>query len=174
MGMAVEPIEDAQNGNEDGSGDGAGTGTGAMVETRGETQDGNGVGSEDGNVSSSGDGNGDEDGNGNGNDDRLEEGGREAKKRKKPHNTCRRHVRKGGDLSAKRGKCRQERIGLVAANPDNLENDKEAGGEAQGTQALSKKRTSRESVYPLWRLMSGFHKKYHRSPLGRINASGIE
>ena len=95
-------------------------------------------------------------------------------KRKKPHNTCRRHVRKGGDLSAKRGKCRQERIGPVAANPDNLENDKEAGGEAQGTQALSKKRTSRESVYPLRRLMSGFHKKYHRSPLGRINASGIE
>ena len=28
---------------------------------------------------------------------------------------------------------RQERVGSVAANPDNLENSKEAEGEAQGT-----------------------------------------
>ena len=32
------------------------------------------------------------------------------------------------------------------ANPDNLENRKEAGGEAQGTQGLSKKCTIRERV----------------------------
>ena len=59
---------------------------------------GNGNGSED----SSGDGNGDEN-NGNGNEDRIGEGGREAKKRKKPQNSCKRHVGNGGDLSG-RGK----------------------------------------------------------------------
>ena len=81
-----------------------------------------------------------------------------AKKRKKPHKTCRRHVvshvqcngcqpekklnyktcrrhvGKGGDLSGKRKKRRKERVGLVAANLDNLEDKKEAGGGAQGTQ----------------------------------------
>ena len=36
-------------------------------------------------------GNGDEH-NGNGNEDRIGEGGREAKKRRKPQNSCRRHV----------------------------------------------------------------------------------
>ena len=34
--------------------------------------------------------------------------------------------------------------------------------------------TSRESVSPLSRLIRGFRNKYHWSPLGRINASGIE
>ena len=34
----------------------------------------------------------------------------------------------GGDLDGKKIKRRQERIGSVAANPDNLENAKEAGG----------------------------------------------
>ena len=43
-------------------------------------------------------------------------------------------------------KCRKERVGLVAANSDNLENNKEAGGGAQGTQGLSKNCTSREIV----------------------------
>ena len=33
----------------------------------------------------------------------------------------------------KRKKRRQERVGSVATNPDNIENRKEAGGEAQGT-----------------------------------------
>ena len=102
MGTGVEANERAQNGNEDKSGDGAGTGTGTRVETRRRTQDGNGDGSGDRSESSSGDGNGDEDGNGNGNEDRIGEGGREAKKRKKPHKKCIRHVGKGGDLGGKR------------------------------------------------------------------------
>ena len=33
---------------------------------------------------------------------------------------------------------KKERVGPVAANPDNLENNKEAGGGARGTQGLSK------------------------------------
>ena len=80
----------AQGGNGDGSGDGAGTGTGTGVETRRRTPDGNG----------------DED-NGNVNEDRIRKGGREAKKRKKPQNSCRRHVGNGGDLGGKRKKCRK-------------------------------------------------------------------
>ena len=32
-------------------------------------------------------------------------------------------------MSEKRKKCRKERVGSVAANPDNLESNKEAGGE---------------------------------------------
>ena len=92
--------------NEDGSGDGAGTGTGTRVETRGRMQYRNGDGSGDGNVSSSGDEKGNEGGNGNGNKNTIGEGGREAKKRKKPHKTCRRHVGNGGDLGGKRKKCR--------------------------------------------------------------------
>ena len=38
-------------------------------------------------------------------------------------------MRNGGDLGGKRKKCRKERVGPVAANPDNLESNKEAGGE---------------------------------------------
>ena len=53
-------------------------------------------------------------------------------------------------------KCRKERVGSVAANPDNLESDKEAGGEAQGTQGSSRNCTSRERVSPLSRLIRGF------------------
>ena len=67
----------------------------------------------------------------------------------------------GGDLGGKRKKRRKERVGPVAANPDNLENNKEAGGGAQGTQGLSKNYTSRESVSPLSRLIRGFRNKYH-------------
>ena len=58
-------------------------------------------------------------------------------------------------------KSRQESIGSVAANPDNLEGNKEAGGEAQGTQDLSKNCTSRESVSPLSHLIRGFRNEYH-------------
>ena len=88
----------------------------------------NGDGSGDGNESNSGDGNGDEDGNGNGNEDRIGEGEGEAKKRKKPHMTGRCHVGNEGDLGAERGKKRrEERVGPVASNSDNLENNKEAG-----------------------------------------------
>ena len=95
-----------------GSGDGAGTGTGTGVETRRRTPDGNGDGNGngDGSEDCSGDGSGDED-NGNGNEDIIGEGGREAKKRKKPQNNCRRHVGNGGDL-AERGK-HVEKKGLV-------------------------------------------------------------
>ena len=51
---------------------------------------------------------------------------REAKKRKKPKNSCRRHVGDGGNLGGKMKKRRKERVGPVAANPDNLESNKEA------------------------------------------------
>ena len=91
-----EANEGAQNRNEDGVGYGTGTGTGTRVETRGRTQDGNG----------------DKDGNENGNDNRIGEGGREAKKRKKTHMSCRRHVGNGRDLGGKR-KNNVERKGLV-------------------------------------------------------------
>ena len=62
----------------------------------------------------------------------------------------------GGDLGGKREKRRKERVGPVAANPDNVENSKEAGGGAQGTQGLSKNCTSRDSGSPLSRLIRGF------------------
>ena len=52
-------------------------------------------------------------------------------------------------------------IGSVAANPDNLGSNKEAGGGAQGAQGSSKICTSRESVSPLSRLIRGFRNKYH-------------
>ena len=132
-GTGVEANKRAQDGNEDGSGDGTGTG----VETRGLTQDGNG--------------------------DEIGEGGREAKTCKKPHMSCRRHVGNGRDLGGKRKERRQERVGPVSADPDNLENRKEAGGEGQGTQGLSKNCTSRESVSPLSplsRLTRGFRNEY--------------
>ena len=132
------------------------TGTGMGVETRRRTPDGNGDGSED----SSRDGNGDDD-HRNGNEDRIGEGGREAKKGTNPQNSCRRHAGNGGDLDGKRKKCRKERVGPVAVNPDNLESNKEAGGGAQGTQGSSKNCTSRESVSPLSRLIRGFSNKYH-------------
>ena len=97
------------NGHEDGEGAGAGTGTG--VEVNKGAQDGNGDGNGDGSEDSSGDGNGDDD-NGNGNEDRIGEGGREAKKRKKPQNSCRRRAGNGGDTSGKIKKCRKNE-GLV-------------------------------------------------------------
>ena len=64
--------------------------------------DGNGDGSED----SSEDENGNVD---NGNEDMIGEGGREAKKRKKPENSCRPHVGNGGDLGGKRKTCRKRK-----------------------------------------------------------------
>ena len=159
-GMEVEVNEGAQDGDGDGREDGAGTGTGTGVETRRRTPDGNGNGNGDGSEDSSGDGNEDE-ANGNGNEDRIGEGGREAKKCKKPQNSCRRHVRSGGDLGGERKKRRKERVGPVAANPDNLESNKEAGGGAQGTLGSSKNCTSRESVPPLSRLIRSVCNKYH-------------
>ena len=106
------------------------------------TKYGNGDGGGDpwnntGNEDGSGDGNENSSGHGNG------EGGGEAKKRNK--------------------KRRLERIGSIAADPDNLENRNKAGGEVQGTQGLNENCTSRESVPPLSRLIinRGFRKKYH-------------
>ena len=155
-GAGVEVNEGAQDGNVNGHGDGDGAGTGTGVEVNEGAQDGNGDGSED----SSGDGNGDDD-NGNGNENRIGEGGREAKKRKKPQNSCRRRAGNGGDAGGKRKKCRKERVGSVAANPNNLESNKEAEVGAQGTQGSSKSCTSRESVPPLSRLIRGFFNKCH-------------
>ena len=68
--------------------------------------------------------------------------------------SCRLHVGNGGDLSGKRKTS-------SAANPDNLENGKEAEGGAQGTQGLSKNCTSRDMMPPLSRLVRGFRNKYH-------------
>ena len=154
-GTRVEANEGAQDGNGDGSGDGAGTGT--RVGTRRRTPDGNGDGNGDRSEDCSGDENGDDD---NGNENMIGEGGREAKKRKKPQNSCRRRAGNGGDMGGKRKKCRKEGVGSVAANPDNLGSNKEAGGGAQGAQGSSKICTSRESVSPLSRLIRGFRNKY--------------
>ena len=57
-------------------------------------------------------------------------------------------------------KCRKERVGSVAANPDNLGSNKEVGGGVQVAQGLSNICTSRESVSPLSRLIRGFRNKY--------------
>ena len=159
-GTGVEVDEGAQDGNGDESGDEAGTGTGTGVGTRRRTPDENGDGNGDGNEDSSGDGNGDDD-NGNGKEDRIGEGGREAKKRKRPQNSCRRRAGNGGDTGGKRKKSIKERVGSVAANPDNLESNREAGGGAQHTQGSSKNCASRESVSPPSRLIRGFRNKYH-------------
>ena len=56
---------------------------------------------------------------------------------------------------------RKGRIDSVAANPDNPESNKEAGGGAQGTQSSRNNCTCRESVSPLSRLIRGFRDKYH-------------
>ena len=71
-------------------------------------------------------------------------------------------VRETGETRVEREKkCRKERAGSVASNPDNLESNKEAGGGAQGAQGSSKICTSGESVSPLSRLIRGFCNKYH-------------
>ena len=77
-GTGVEVNEGAQDRNGDGSGDGAGTGTGTGVGTRRRSPIGSG----------------DDD---NGNEGKVGESGREAKKRKKPQNSCRRRAGNGGD-----------------------------------------------------------------------------
>ena len=63
---------------------------GTGVETRGRTQDANEDGSGDAKESSIGDENRGDGGNGIGNEDGIGEDGREAKKRMKPHKSCRR------------------------------------------------------------------------------------
>ena len=116
-------------------------------------------GAQDGNGDGSGeDGNGDE---GNGNEGRVGDGEKEAKKRKKPLNSCRRQGGNGGDFGGTRKRCRKGSVGPVAANSNIVEINKEARGGAQGTLSLSKNCTSRESVSPLSRLIRGFRNKYH-------------
>ena len=92
---------------------------------------------------------------------RVGDGGKEAKKRKKPLNSCRRRGGNGGDFGGTRKRCRKGSVGPVAANSNIVEINKEAGGGAQGTLSLSKNCTSRESVSPLSRLIRGFRNKYH-------------
>ena len=91
----------------------------------------------------------------------IGEGGREAKKRKKPQNSCKRRAGNGRDTGGKRKKGRKERVGSVAANPDDLESNKKTEGGVQGIQGSSRSCTSRESVSPLSRLIRGFRNKYH-------------
>ena len=83
------------------------------------------------------------------------------KKRRKPQNSCRRRAQNEGDTGEKRNKCRKERVGSVAANPDNLESNREVGGGAQGAQGSNKICASRESVSPLSSLIRGFRNEYH-------------
>ena len=54
-----------------------------------------------------------------------------------------------------------ERVGSVAADPDNLENSKEGGREVQGTRGLSKNCTNREKLSLLLRVIRGFCNKCH-------------
>ena len=121
-----------------------------------------------------GDGGGSEDSRGgrNGNEDIIWEGGREAGKRKKPQNSCRRHVGNEGDIiGGKREKC-GKRVGPVAANPDNLESNKEAGLGAQSTQGSSKNCTSRESVSPLSRLIRDIRNQCEWPRMTRMTEPG--
>ena len=97
-------------------------------------------------------GNGNKDKYGNGNDDIIGEGGGETKKCKKSYKTYRRHVGNGRDLGRKSKKRRKERVGPVAANPDNLQNNNEAGVRSQGTQSSSKNCTQVEKACPLCRV----------------------
>ena len=116
-------------------------GTGTEVETLQRTPEGDGDWNGDGSEDSSGDGNGDED-NGNVTEDtgRAEERQSSARNRKIVVDA----IWEAGETWVKRGK-NVEIKGLVcpvAANPDNLESNKEAGGGAQDTQGSSKNCTS--------------------------------
>ena len=64
-------------------------------------------------------------------------------------------------MGGKRKKCKKQRDGSVAVNPDNVGSNKEAGGGAQGAHGSSKICTSRNSVSPLLRLIRCFRNKYH-------------
>ena len=76
--------------------------------TRRRTPDGDRDGNGDGSEDCSGDGNGDDD---NGIENRIGEGGQEAKKRKKPQNSCRHRAGNEGDMGGKRKNV--EKKGLV-------------------------------------------------------------
>ena len=156
MGTRVEVNEGARDGNGDGSGDGArergwrpvdehrmGTGTGKGTEARTVAEMGTGT-----RIT----GTGTRIGSG------RAEGRRSSARNRKIVVDA---VWETGETWMEREKCRKERAGSVAANPDNLESNKEAGGGVQGTQGSSKNCTSRESVSPPSRLIRGFRNKYH-------------
>ena len=96
-----------------------GTGTGVGTKTRAVAEMGTRMGTGTGTRTGSG---------------RAEERRRSARNR----TSCRHGMGNGGDLGKKREKCRQESVGSVAANPDNLEHSKKPGRETQGIQGLSK------------------------------------
>ena len=105
-------------------------GTGTGVETSRRTQDGNEDGSADRNESKSGDRNGTRMGAGKG----TRIGSRRVQERRRSGRNRTRVVDvmwETGEtwVGEKRGKRRKERVGPVAANPDDLENNKEAGEE---------------------------------------------
>ena len=70
-------------------------------------------------------------------------------------------VRETGQKRVEREKNVEERVGSVAANPDNVESNKEEGGGAQGTHSSNKNCTISDSLSPLSRLIRGFRNKYH-------------
>ena len=59
-----------------------------------------------------------------------------------------------------------DRKGWFSSCPDNVENIKEAGGEAQDTQGLSKNCASREGMFPPSSLIRGFVISIIDPPLG--------
>ena len=126
-GTRVKVNEGSQDGNRDGGGD--------LLYCR-QTQDGSGDENGDGSEDSSGDGNGKE------NEDRIGERRRSARNRTRVVDA----MWETGEtwVGGKRETRRKEMIGPVAASPDNLENNKEAGGGAQGTHGLSENCTTRE------------------------------
>ena len=148
------------NGDVDGhgDGDGAGAGAGTGVEVNEGAQDGNGdgagTGTEERTVAEMGTGTtktGTRIGLG-----RAEGRRKSARNRKIAVDA----VRETGETWVESEKnVEKKRVGLVAANPDNLGSNKEAVGGAQGAQGSNKICTSRESVSPLSRLIGGF--QYH-------------
>ena len=89
---------------------------------------------------------------------RIGEGGGEAKKHKKSHNSLDAMWEKG-ETGARREKRRQDSFGSVATDSDSLENSKEARREVQDPWGLNKNYTSRESVSCFSRLVKGFRNK---------------
>ena len=79
---------------------------------------------------------------------------------RRPRNRCKCDLGHGGDLGGKRKNVNKKTVGSVAANPDYVENSKEARGEAQGTRGSSKNCTGRERS-PLSRVIRGFRNMYH-------------
>ena len=77
-----------------------------------------------------------------------------------------------GDSDGRRKKRRQESASSVNVDRGYLKNRKEAEREDQCAQGLSI--NCREIMSPMSRLIKGICNKYHRSSLGRDNASSIE